>query len=132
MAACHTVELSNAEEAIVVMPESPRPASTEDSPSDRLTARPLDAFAHLVGSLRRIKVKQARLARERADHEAVLKAALIAAGAQIGTLAGVPAVSFTSTHRIALSQKILKQRYPEIVDECSDITEVATFRLLDA
>ncbi|UUV33574.1 hypothetical protein NQK81_09005 [Amycolatopsis roodepoortensis] len=92
--------------------------------------RPVDAFAHLIASLRRIKRKQAKLSQERKEHEAVIKAALVAAGAEVGTVNGVPVVSFTHALRIALDQNLLKERYPEIAKECADISEVATFRLL--
>ncbi|MDT8916312.1 hypothetical protein, partial [Amycolatopsis sp. PS_44_ISF1] len=92
----------------------------------------LDSLAHLVASLRRIKHRQARLSKERKEHEAVIKAALKAVGASVGTVGGVPVVSFDSTMRIALDQGAVKQRYPEVAKECSDISEVWTFRLLDA
>lgn len=94
--------------------------------------RPVDAFAHLIASLRRIKRKQAKLSQERKEHEAVIKAALVAAGAEVGTVGGVPVVSFSGSLRIALDQNLLKERYPEIAKECSDISEVNTFRLLNA
>ncbi|WP_328611768.1 hypothetical protein OG943_22495 [Amycolatopsis sp. NBC_00345] len=100
--------------------------------TDQPIASPLDSFAHLVASLRRIKLKQARLSKERKEHEKVIKAALAAMGATVGTVAGVPVVSFDSTMRIALDQSAVKERYPDVARECSDISEVWTFRLLDA
>ncbi|MEV6830713.1 hypothetical protein [Amycolatopsis sp. NPDC051102] len=100
--------------------------------TDRPTARPLDNHANLIASLRRIKLKQARLSKERKEHEAVIKAALVAMGATVGTVAGVPVVSFDSSMRISLDQSLVKARYPEVARECSDISEVWTFRLLDA
>ncbi|WP_410648184.1 hypothetical protein [Amycolatopsis sp. cmx-4-54] len=99
--------------------------------AERLT-RSVDAFAHLVASLRRIKRKQAKLAEERKQHEAVIKAALVAADAEVGTVNGVPVVSFVRSLKVALDQGTLKDRYPEIAEECAGITEVATFRLLNA
>lgn len=106
--------------------------SDEEEHVTQPSTRSVDAFAHLVASLRRIKTKQARLSKERKEHEAVLKAALVAHGAEVGTVSGVPVVSFTSALRIALDQSALKAKYPEIAKECSDISEVQTFRLLDA
>lgn len=107
------------------------PKSTIDTEAQP-TARPVDSFAHLIASLRRIKVKQTRLSKERKEHEAVIKAALVAMGATVGTVAGVPVVSFDSALRIGLDQSLLKEQYPEIAKECSDISEVWTFRLLGA
>jgi hypothetical protein len=115
------------------MPNSSNATSVSSGQSACGTVtRPIDSFAHVVAELRRIKAEQARLSAERKTQESLLKAVLIAGGAEVGTLAGVAVVSFTSTLRIALSQKVLKARYPEIAKECSDITEVETFRLLDA
>lgn len=102
------------------------------APADPGSARPIDSFAHIIGALRRIKLKQTRLSKERKEHEMVLKAALVAMGATVGTVAGVPVVSFDSSMRIALDQSVLKERYPDVAKECSDISEVWTFRLLDA
>ncbi|MEV6448478.1 hypothetical protein [Amycolatopsis sp. NPDC051716] len=103
------------------------PAVLEDD-----TARaPIDSFAQAVGALRRIKSKQAKLSQERKDNEALLKAALVARGATVGTVNGVPVVSFASATRIALDQGQLKERRPDVFEEFSDISEVWTFRLLN-
>jgi hypothetical protein len=94
--------------------------------------RPIDPFAQIVGTLRRIKSKQAKLSQERKDGEAVLKAALVAAGATVGTVNGVPVVSFASSVRVALDQSLLKETRPDVFEEFSDVSEVWTFRLLAA
>ncbi|WP_206793966.1 hypothetical protein [Amycolatopsis sp. MtRt-6] len=101
-------------------------------PVDLASTRSIDSFAHIIGALRRIKSKQAKLSQERKDGEAVLKAALVAVGATVGTVNGVPVVSFASSTRIALDQSQLKERRPDIFEEFSDISEVWTFRLLAA
>lgn len=121
-------------EVCFVMPKTalatPMPEPDRDGDTAVESRMALDAYAHLVASLRRIKVRQARLAKERAEHEATLKAALVGAGADVGTVAGVPACSFKTTLKIALSQKMVKARYPDVAKECSDISEVSTFKLL--
>jgi hypothetical protein len=99
--------------------------------TDTAVNRSIDSFAHVIGALRRIKGKQAKLSQERKDNEALLKAALVAAGATIGTVNGVPVVSFASSTRIALDQGQLKERRPDVFEEFSDISEVWTFRLLN-
>ena len=107
------------------------PIRPNPAPAGRPNARSVDAFAHLIASLRRIKQKQAKLSKERKEHEAVLKAALVAAGAELGTVNDVPVVSFSSSMRIAVDQSVLKERFPDVARECADISEVWTFRLLD-
>ncbi|MFD8494235.1 hypothetical protein [Amycolatopsis sp. NPDC059657] len=118
------------------MPENLSPhvraASGMDSAAPAPRSWPIDAFAHLEASLRQIKTEQARLGKERKEHETALKAHLRAAGARVGTVRGVPVVSFMPSLRIALDQNVLKEKYPEIAQECTDISEVWTFRLLDA
>ncbi|WP_037365602.1 hypothetical protein [Amycolatopsis orientalis] len=100
--------------------------------SDQDIREPLDSFARFVGTLRRIKGKQAKLTQQRKDVETVLKAALLGAGATIGTVNGVPVVSYSSSTRIALDQGRLKRERPDVAEEFSDISEVWTFRLLTA
>lgn len=100
--------------------------------SDQGVREPLDSLARFVGSLRRIKGKQAGLTQQRKDIETVLRAALLGAGASIGTVNGVPVVSYASSTRIALDQARLKRERPDVVEEFSDISEVWTFRLLTA
>lgn len=92
----------------------------------------LDEQAALIASLRRIKARQTRLSKERKEHEAVIKALLTSANVEVGTVGGVAVVSFSSSLRVALDQSLLKARYPEIAKECAEISEVKTFRLLDA
>ncbi|WP_143268708.1 hypothetical protein [Amycolatopsis vastitatis] len=91
----------------------------------------IDSFASVIGALRRIKRAQAKLTEERKDNEALIKAALVARGASVGTVGGVPVVSFASSTRIALDQGQLKERRPDLFEEFSDISEVWTFRLLN-
>ncbi|WP_158885035.1 hypothetical protein [Amycolatopsis anabasis] len=90
----------------------------------------VDASAHLIAELRKIKVRQSKLSETRRRDEALLKGVLAAGGASIGTVGGTPVVSCTTTLRVSLVQKTLKERYPQIFEECSDISEVTTFKLL--
>lgn len=105
------------------------PNSLASTP-DMEVRRPVDSFVQIIGTLRRIKSKQAKLTQERKDAEAVLKAALVASGATVGTVNGVPVVSFASAVRVALDQRRLKEDRPDVFEEFSDVSEVWTFRLL--
>ncbi|GAA4527528.1 hypothetical protein [Amycolatopsis samaneae] len=102
--------------------------------TERPPTRPLDSFARVIRDLQRVKTQQAKLKARRQDLENLLKAALVATDAQmgaVGTVDGVPSVSFVPQQRTTLDQTTLRKRYPEIAQECSAEQEVWTFRLLN-
>ncbi|WNV86596.1 hypothetical protein [Umezawaea sp. Da 62-37] len=112
--------------------------STDDTaaPSDPTdedtsgTTLALDDHDHMVILLRDVQARLDLYGKMRKDVQNYLKDVL--GDAEVGTLAGRPAVTWKSTLRIAVSQKLLKQRYPAIARECEDITSVHTFKLLDS
>ncbi|MGH3762948.1 hypothetical protein [Actinophytocola sp.] len=52
------------------------------------------------------------------------------ADAEVGTVAGRPVVTWKIAKRVAVSHRLLVERYPEILPEVQDITTVRTFRAL--
>lgn len=89
----------------------------------------LDDIAETVALLRKTGVKIAKFSKVQAELQRKIKARL--ADAEIGTIDGRPVVSWKRTLRVAVSQKLLKERYPDIVGDVSDISEVRTFKVLD-
>jgi predicted phage-related endonuclease len=89
----------------------------------------LDDLAAKVALLRQTNQKIAKYAKVQAELQHAIKARL--GDMEVGTIAGRPVVTWKRTLRVAVSQKLLKQRYPEIASEVCDITEVRTFKVLD-
>ena len=52
--------------------------------------------------------------------------------AEVGLIAGRPAVTWRRTLRVALSQKLIKALHPEVLADCEEITEVRRFLLTEA
>ncbi|MFT7836945.1 hypothetical protein Q5530_12415 [Saccharothrix sp. BKS2] len=90
----------------------------------------LDDLTGHLELLRTIEDQLARLKRLRGDLQNTLKRRL--GDIEVGTVNGVPMVTYRATLRIGLSQTLLKERYPQIVRECEEITSVRTFLLVDA
>lgn len=98
-------------------------------PAEPEGAVALDALAEHVELLRQVARKIDGLMELRTQLQRKIKVKL--GDAEIGTIAGHPAVTWKRTLRVAVSQKLLKALYPEIVGEVSDITEVRSFKVLD-
>jgi predicted phage-related endonuclease len=98
------------------------------APADKGSVE-LAGMSHVIAALRECKDQLAHFTKLRRDLESMIKVRL--AGAEIGTLADVPVVTYRTTLRVSVSQRELKSRYPAIALECQDITEVTTFKLLD-
>jgi predicted phage-related endonuclease len=90
----------------------------------------LDEVAPIVDLLRQVKAKQDKLSAVRTSLERALKDVM--GRAQVGTLAGRPAVTWKTSLRITVVQSQLKERYPQVALDCQDITEVRTFKVLDS
>jgi predicted phage-related endonuclease len=106
----------------VSVPVSVSPAESEGGVA-------LDELAEHVDMLRQLTRKIEGLTELRAELQRKIKHKL--GDAEIGTLRGRPAVTWKRTLRVAVSQKLVKRLYPEIVGEVCDITEVRTFKVLD-
>ncbi|MBM7771208.1 putative phage-related endonuclease [Actinokineospora baliensis] len=107
-------------------------ATPEPDPSgadSALSLVPLDRIADEFAQLERLAPRLDKLAARQRHLQRVIKAVL--GDGEIGTIGNVPVVSWKKTLRVAVSQKLLKERYPHIVSEVSDITEVRRFLLLD-
>jgi predicted phage-related endonuclease len=107
------------------------PATTLATPEPHESssdAAALDDMTEIVARLRRTNDKIAGLTKLQADLQRTIKARL--GEVEIGTIAGRPVVTWKRTLRVAVSQKLLKERYPQIVRNVSDITEVRTFKVL--
>ncbi|SDC25038.1 hypothetical protein [Actinokineospora iranica] len=89
----------------------------------------LDHLAPVLACLRETVVKQRQLAELRRTFETVVKAAL--GDAEIGVIDGKPVLTYKKTARVGVSHKLLVARFPDVVKECEDVTEVRTLRLLD-
>lgn len=90
----------------------------------------LDGLAAELVSLREVEAKLAKLRNQRTKLQGKIKAAL--GKTEIGTVAGVQVVSFKYVRPIALDQQILKTNFPDIYEECLDVTEMRRFVLLKA
>ncbi|GAA2657950.1 MULTISPECIES: hypothetical protein [Actinosynnema] len=72
------------------------------------------------------------LKKVRADAQRMVKTRLSEANAEVGTVGGVPAVTYRASLRIRLSPRLVRELHPEIVAECEEISEIRTFLLVDA
>ncbi len=111
------------EEAALVMP-----SARVSEPTNTTPAVEIDDLADHLHLLRQVVTKINRLTNLRSDLTQRIKAALD--DDEIGTIDGIPVVSFKRELRVALSQKLLKERHPEVIPECEEITEVRRFLLL--
>lgn len=78
----------------------------------------LDDLAPHIELLRTVEDQLARLKNRLGENET-------------GTVNGVPVVTYRSTLRITLSQRLVKELHPEVARQCGEITEVRTFLLVD-
>jgi predicted phage-related endonuclease len=90
---------------------------------------PVDELSEHIELLRQVARKIEGLTSLRTELQSKIKNKL--GDAETGTVAGRPVVTWKRTLRVAVSQKLLKERFPEIVSDVSDITEVRTFKVLD-
>lgn len=104
------------------------PSAHESEPSNSTQAVELDDLAHHLHLLRQVDTKIGKLTSLRTDLVQRIKAAL--GDDEIGTVDGIPVVTFKRTLRVALSQKLIKERHPEVIPDCEEITEVRRFLVL--
>lgn len=90
----------------------------------------LDGLAAELVSLREVEAKLTKLRNQRKKLQDKIKAAL--GKNVIGTVAGVQVVSFKFVRPIGLDQSILKANFPDVYEECLDVTETRRFVLLKA
>jgi predicted phage-related endonuclease len=102
---------------------------TTRKPAAPPAEQPLDSIADTIAALRRLKTRQAKAKAEQTKMEAIIKAALGESPA--GTVAGVVAVRWSTTARLGVDVKAVKEKFPDVASACSRVTEVRTFQLVD-
>jgi type VI protein secretion system component VasK len=70
------------------------------------------------------------LKRFRADVQRAVKLRL--GDVEVGTVNGVPVVTYRKALRITLSPRLVRELDPDLARRCEEISEVRTFLLLDA
>lgn len=88
----------------------------------------LDDMTEPLELLRQIDQQIEKLGLARRELRDSIKKRL--ADAEVGTVSGRPVVTWKVAKRVAVSHRLLVERYPEILPEVQDITTVRTFRLL--
>ncbi|UGU31379.1 hypothetical protein LT350_33705 [Mycolicibacterium smegmatis] len=75
--------------------------------------------------------ERAKLAARIDELEACAKAAIQEAmgDQEIGVLDGVPLITWKTTKRTSLDQKLLKALHPDVFEECKSTTEVRRFEV---
>lgn len=95
-------------------------------------AHAVDDLAPQLDLLRTVDNLIDALKKVRADAQRAIKTRLAEASAEVGTVGGVPAVTYRASLRIRLSPRLVRELHPEIVAECEEISEIRTFLLVDA
>jgi hypothetical protein len=70
-----------------------------------------------------------RLAEKANDHKRAIKAAM--GEAEEATVGGVKVVTYKTAIRTSLSATLVKKGYPDVAAECTVMSEVRTFKLVD-
>lgn len=87
----------------------------------------IDTLKAQLAILNHVREKKAELAEMEAAARAAIETAL--GDAEIGTIDGRPAVSYKYVRRQSVDQKLLKQKYPEIAEQCLTVTESRRFTI---
>lgn len=103
-------------------------SKTTTTPAD--PAIELDDLAAHLELLRTVEDQLARLKTLRGDLQRKVKTRL--GDVEVGTVNGVPVVTYRRTLRITLSQRLVKELHPQVARQCEEISEVRTFLLVDA
>lgn len=82
-----------------------------------------------VEILKWCKAKRAEIAELEKQAKEVVQAAL--GDAEFGSIDGELAVTWKTTKRRALDQKLLAELYPDVAEECKSVTEVRRFEVCD-
>ncbi len=91
--------------------------------------KPLDAIADTIVALRRLKARQAKARTEQAKLETIIKDALGESPA--GKVGDQVVVRWSTTARMGVDVKAVKEKYPEVAEACSRVSTVRTFQLVD-
>lgn len=94
------------------------------------TSVPVDDLAAQIDWLRWVEDQLDELKRVRADLHRAIKDRL--GDMEVGTVNGIPAVTYRRALRVTLSPRLVRELHPEVVRRCEEISEVRTFLLVDA
>ncbi len=89
----------------------------------------LTAVQHFVDVLKHVKTETARLNDMAAHAREEIESAL--GDKEIGVIGGKQVVSYVRSDRNVVSVRLLKERYPEIADECTETGTVRRFLVMD-
>ncbi|ONI87343.1 hypothetical protein ALI22I_23260 [Saccharothrix sp. ALI-22-I] len=90
----------------------------------------VDDLAAQLDLLRWVEDQLDGLKKFRADVQRAVKLRL--GDTEVGTVNGVPVVSYRKSLRITLSPRLVREADPELARRCEEISEIRTFLLLDA
>jgi predicted phage-related endonuclease len=103
-------------------------AAGADHPQDK-SVELNGSGAQLVHALREVKKLEAHYKDVRTTIEGMLKAAM--GDAEVALVDGEPVLTYRTTLRTSVTQKLLKERYPIAAIMCSETKPVRTFVVLD-
>lgn len=110
------------------MPTAPRKAVPR-APKTPPAELPLDVMADTVAKLRRAKARAKKTSDEIRALEAEIKTKL--GDSPAGTIGGVVAVRWSTTARMQVDVKAVKEKFPDVASACTKVTTVRTFQLVD-
>ncbi|MFE9747584.1 hypothetical protein ACFYOT_22000 [Saccharothrix saharensis] len=90
----------------------------------------VDDLASQLDLLRWVEDQLDGLKKFRADVQRAVKLRL--GDSEVGTINGVPVVTYRKTLRITLSPRLVRELNPALARRCEEISEVRTFLLMDA
>jgi hypothetical protein len=106
----------------VPVPRAPR---TKTPPAEL----PLDTIADTIAKLRRAKARAKKTAAEISTLESEIKAKL--GDSPAGTIGGQVAVRWSTTARMQVDVKAVKEKFPDVASACTTVRSVRTFQLVD-
>lgn len=105
------------------------PIRVTESPMDAAApAVAIDRFAAHVDMLHQVQDQITRLTKLRGDLQSDIKRAM--GDAEVGLIAGLPAVTHRTTLRTSLSAKAVKRLFPWVARLCAETRPVSTFLLV--
>ena len=111
------------------MPTAPRKAAVPRAPKTPPAELPLDTIADTVTKLRRAKARAKKVAGEIRELENAVKAKM--GDSPAGTIGGQVAIRWSTTARLNVDVKAVKEKYPNVASACSKVVTVRTFQVVD-
>ncbi|MBP2320461.1 hypothetical protein JOF56_000846 [Kibdelosporangium banguiense] len=106
--------------------------TTDATAAKTATARPTDvdltSLKPVWDALLAARAEEARAAQVAKNMRAIIEDWL--GDNEYGTLDGRRVVSYKSSERIILSEKLVRERHPDVARECEDIIPIRSFRVL--